>query len=692
MSHNPLLTPINELVDYSAIQASHVVPAIDQLLAQAKTAVEQVQDSEGHSWETLVDPLEDAVAPLWRAWTIVGHLNSVVNTPELRDAYNSRLPHVTEFSTWLGLNAKLFAKYQALRASDDYTQLSKARQRVVDLALRDFRLSGVELEGAQRERYAELSEQQAAASQRFSENVLDSIDGWHLLIPFEDSSRVAGIPADVLQAAATAAKAAGHEQSYLLTLKMPCYLPVMQYAQDRFLRETLYRAYATIASDQAEDLSKDNSKVIEELLSLRAEEAQLLGYQHFAELRLETRMAESAEQVVSFLHDLAKRSKAFAQQDLTELKAFAQTHLQLDELMPWDVPYAAERLREQRYDYSEDEIKQYFTEPTVLKGLFTVTQRLFGLSFQAISAPGWHADVQAYEVYNSTQQLKGYLYIDLYARTGKQGGAWVNSERERRLTADGVDVPVVYLVCNFSAPQGDTPALLTHDDVITLFHESGHALHALVSEVDEPAVSAFRAVEWDAIELPSQFMENFCWEWSVIQELSSHVATGQPLPRELFDKLLAAKNFQSGMMMVRQLEFALFDMLIHQANAGLSIAEVLHTLSQVRDQVAVIHPPAWHRFPHAFSHLFAGGYGAGYYSYKWAEVLSADAYAAFEEASSTHDRNTLHADTGRRFLKEVLAVGGTRSAAESFEAFRGRSPQVDALLRHSGFVTTESSL
>ncbi|MCQ9616273.1 M3 family metallopeptidase [Paenalcaligenes niemegkensis] len=681
---NPLLTPIDQLVAYADIKAEHVAPAIEQLLDQAKVAVDQIAHQPHSTWDSVVAALDDATEELWRSWTIVGHLNSVINTPELRDAYNDCLPKVTEFSTWVGLNEALYRHYKALVASPEYETLKPVQQRVLNLALRDFRLSGVELQGNDRERYAELSEQQAAASQRFSENVLDSIDSWTLLV--EDHGTLKGIPEDVQNAARDAAEAAG-KKGWLLNLKMPCYLPVMQYAESSELRAQLYKAYATVASDQADKPKLDNSASIEELLSLRAEEAQLLGFASYAHMRLETRMADSPEQVLAFLRTLASKAISFAQADLTQLREFAQKQLGIADLQPWDMAFAAERLRQERYAYSEDEVKQYFTEPQVLNGLFHVVNRLFNVSFEATTASVWHPSVTAYDVKDPTGKTLGHLYIDLYARTGKQGGAWVNGERSRRLSADGLILPVVYLVCNFSAPQADNPALLTHDDVITLFHESGHALHALLSTVDEPSASAFSAVEWDAIELPSQFMENFCWEWPVVQQLSSHVVSAEPLPYALYEKLLAAKNFQSGMQMVRQLEFSLFDMLIHDQPQGLNISEVLKILDTVRKEVAVITPPEWHRFPHAFSHLFAGGYGAGYYSYKWAEVLSSDAYEAFEEDALTSDdgtRDTLVSATGKRFLDEVLAIGGERPAAESFLAFRGREPSIDALLRHSG--------
>jgi len=686
MQQNPLLAPITELIDYAAISPADIEPAIATLLASAREAVERAADTSlPETWEAIIEPLEDASERLWRAWSVAGHLNAVVNTPELRAAYNACLPSITEFSTWVGLHEGLYAQYRRLKASPAFAALSPVRQRIIDLALRDFRLSGVELQGAERKRYAEISDAQAQASQKFSENVLDSVDQWSLHIT--DADRLEGIPPDVQQAARSAAQADGLE-GWKLVLKMPCYLPVMQHARDRTLRQEMYRAYATIASEQgAPEL--DNSKLIEQLLSLRAEEASLLGYDSFAALRLETRMADSAAQVLRFLRELAAKARPFALRDLGQLRDFARERLGMTDLEPWDIAYVSERLREERYAYSEEEIRQYFTEPQVLEGLFHVVKRLYGVTMRRTQAPVWHKDAQALEVLDAGGQSLGILYIDLYARQGKQGGAWVDSERSRRRSAAGLQLPVAYLTCNFSAPQDGKPALLSHDDVITLFHESGHALHALLSRIDDPGAAAFASVEWDAIELPSQFMENFCWEWPVVRSLSAHVDSGASIPRPLFDKLLAARNFQSGMQMLRQVEFSLFDMLIHHRANGLSIDEVLRTLNDVRKEVAVLFPPEWHRFPHNFSHLFAGGYGAGYYSYKWAEVLSADAYAAFEEsgiAGPNGERDTLDAKTGARFLNEILAIGGARPAAESFRAFRGREPSMDALLRHSGLV------
>lgn len=683
MNQNPLLVPIDALIDYAAVQPSHIEPAIKALIDETRDAIEQAaQPQTPPTWDALIDPVETVSGRLWRAWSVAGHLNAVVNTPELRQAYNQCLPLVTEFSTWVGLHKGLYTQYQRLRNSEGFGQLPAVRQRIIELALRDFRLSGVELEGEAREQYAQICDDEAQASQKFSENVLDAIDQWFLLV--DDASRLDGIPADVCDAAKADAEKNG-QTGWRLTLKMPCYLPVMQYAKDRGLRETLYRAYGTIASEQG-DASFDNTSLIEQLLDLRAREAQLLGFANFAQMRLETRMADNADQVLAFLRELAAKARPHAQRDLAQLQAFGREALGIDTLEPWDNAYVSERLRESRYAYSEDDIKQYFTEPKVLAGLFGVAKTLFGVEVRDTGLAAWHPDARVLEVLRDGEPC-GHLMLDLYARQGKQSGAWVDAERTRRRAQGQLQTPVVYLTCNFTPPANGKPALLTHDDVITLFHEAGHALHALLSTVDDPGASAFASVEWDAIELPSQFMENFCWEWRVVTQMSSHVNTGEPLPRALFDKLLAARNYQSGMQTVRQIEFSLFDMRIHNQANGLPIADVMQVLNEVRNEVAVLFPPEWHRFPHNFSHLFAGGYGAGYYSYKWAEVLSADAYAAFEETALTTESgepDTLNAETGRRFRDEILAVGGARPAAESFRAFRGRDAQVDALLRHSG--------
>ncbi len=682
---NPLIEQ-GDLLAYDAIEPAHIGPAVRHWLAQARTAVDHAAHPDTPAtWDAVIESLDDATEPLWRAWSAAGHLNAVVNTPELRDAYNEVLPDVVEFGTWLGLHEGLYAQYRRLRDASDFSQLPAVRQRIIELALRDFRLSGVELEGEARERFAELQERQAALSQKFSENVLDATDAWSLDIT--DETRLAGIPDDVRTGARAAAEAAG-VQGWRLTLQAPCYVPVIQYAEDAALRAEMYRAFATRASDMG-DASYDNSTLMAELLQMRQEEATLLGFDTYASRQLQTRMAHSATQVLEFLRELARRARPSAERDLAELKAHATNELGMQELQPWDVAFVSEHLREHRFHYSEEALRPYFPLPRVLQGWFDIIETLFGVRLRHGSAPVWHQDVEVIEVNNPDGTAVGYLYLDLYARTGKQSGAWVDLDRHRRRKPQGLQTPIVFLTCNFAAPQSGRPSQLTHDDVVTLFHESGHALHALLSEVDDVGASAFTSVEWDAIELPSQFMENFVWEFDVLQRLTGHVDTDEALPRELFDKLSAARNFLSGMGMLRQVEFSLFDMLLHQRPDPAEAADILATLQTVREEVAVIQSPEWHRFPHSFSHIFAGGYSAGYYSYKWAEVLSADAYAAFEEAARQGSR--LVPELGQKFRREVLAVGGARPAEDTFRAFRGRDADIEALLRHSGMSDTATT-
>jgi oligopeptidase A len=671
---NPLLD-FSGLPRFDAIQPEHIGPAIDALLAAAEAAVAHAEQVAPVRWDSFVVPLDDATERLWRAWGQVNHLQGVVNTPALREAYNTNLPKLTRFSSALGQNLALFAQYRALAATPEAGGNDAARRKVLDNALRDFRLGGAELGDADKQRFAAIQEELSALSAKFSQNVLDATDAWSLLI--DEPSRLAGLPDDVVAAARAAADKDG-QAGWKLTLQMPCYLPVQMYAADRALRETLYRANAIRASEFG-DPALDNSAAIERILALRGELAGLLGFASYAEYSLATKMARSPDEVLGFLRDLAARAKPYAQRDRAELEAYAREHLGLDELQAWDLAYASEKLKQARYSFSEQEVKQYFTEPKVLDGLFGVINDLYGLQVQADSAPVWHPDVRFFRVSDAQGRLVGQFYLDLYAREGKRGGAWMDDCRNRRDRADGVQTPLVYLVCNFGRGADGKPATFTHNEVTTLFHEMGHGLHQLLTQVGELGVAGINGVEWDAVELPSQFMENFCWEWPRLQAMTAHVDSGQPLPRALFDKMLAAKNYQSGMFTVRQLEFALFDMQLHHRfdAAGDSM---LQLLERVRDEVAVNRPPAWNRFPHQFSHIFAGGYGAGYYSYKWAEVLSADAYAAFEEAPDQL------AATGARFLQEILARGGSRPALQNFTAFRGRAPELDALLRHSGMA------
>jgi oligopeptidase A len=604
----------------------------------------------------------------------VNHLKSVADSPELRAAYNENLPKITEFHTRMGSDERLYAKYKAIAQAPQAQGLSPARQRALQNALRDFVLSGAELQGQAKQRFAQIQERAAQLSQAFSEHVLDATDGYAY---YASEAELDGVPADVRAAARAAAEAEG-KSGHKITLHFPSYFPVMQYGTDRALRERLYRAYVTRASELGANPALDNSAVMAELLALRQEEAQLLGYASFAAMSLVPKMAESPEQVDDFLRDLAHRARPSAERDLAELREFATRELGLPELQAWDTTYASERLKEARYAFSDQEVKQYFTEPKVLAGLFGIVESLFEVQIKPDTAPVWHDSVRFFRI-ERDGKLVGQFYLDPYARAGKRPGAWMDDVRGRWSRPEGaLQTPVAHMVCNFAPPVGGRPALLTHDEVTTLFHEFGHGLHHMLTQVDEIAVSGISGVEWDAVELPSQFMENFCWEWEVVQRMTAHVDSGAPLPRELFDKMVAAKNFQSGMQTLRQIEFSLFDMLVHQQAPD--AAGVQRVLDDVRREVSVLPPPAFNRFQHSFSHIFAGGYSAGYYSYKWAEVLSADAWSAFEEAG------VLNAEVGRRYRREILEVGGSRPAMDSFKAFRGREPRIDALLRHQGIA------
>jgi oligopeptidase A len=677
---NPLLD-FSGLPRFAEFKPEHVAPAVDQLLAEGRTAIERSLAAPV-SWDALIAPLEDANERIGRAWGQVAHLHAVLDSPELRDAYNASLPKITQYWTELGQNQRLFEKYKQLAATAEFPSLSAPRKKIVANALRDFRLGGAELPAEKKLRYAAIQEALAAAGAKFSENLLDATNAFSIVV---DGKRVAGIPPDVLQSAQEAARKDGKD-GWKFTLHAPSYLPAMQYADDRALRETLYRESVTRASEFGKP-EWDNTPLIARIVALRREIAQLLGYASYAQVSLVPKMAESPEQVLGFLDDLARRARPFAEQDVAELRAFAKQKLTLENLEAWDVPYASEKLRLERYAFSDQEVKQYFPEDIVLQGLFRVAETLYGVALRPAQAPVWHEDVRFFEIrdrkgQSASHPVIGQFYIDLYARETKRGGAWMDDAISRRRKGTELQTPVAYLTCNFSRPVGNRPALFTHDEVLTLFHEFGHGLHHLLTRVDELGVSGISGVEWDAVELPSQFMENFAWEWDVLRHMTRHVDTGVPLPRELFDKMVAAKNFQSGLAMLRQIEFALFDMRLHFDFDPASGRTALQLLEEVRQKVAVLRPPAYNRFPNNFSHIFAGGYAAGYYSYKWAEVLSADAYSAFEEVGPA--QGILDPMTGERFRDEILAVGGSRPAAESFRAFRGREPTVDALLRHNG--------
>ncbi|HEV3432169.1 MAG TPA: M3 family metallopeptidase [Paraburkholderia sp.] len=686
-SDNPLLD-FSGLPRFGEIRPEHVTPALDVLLANASAAVERAaQPMTPAQWSDVVEPVERVTEPLSRAWGVIGHLNAVADTPELRAVYGENLPRVTEFWSSVGQNLALYEKYKAITNHNSFQLLTSERKKILDNALRDFRLSGAELPEDQKPRFAELQERQAALAKAFSDHVLDATNAYAFYAT--DESELAGLPEDVIAAAREAAERENKE-GYKFTLHFPSYFPVLQYSENRAMRETMYRAYVTRASELGPVYGGgkpewDNTAIVDEQLKLRAEEAKMLGYNNFAEVSLTPKMAETPAQVMSFLEDLATRARPHAEKDWQELREFASSELGLTQLEPWDMAFAAERLRQKRYSFSENEVKQYFPEDFVLKGLFKVTETLFGVRIRDDSAPVWNDDVRFFRVENADGTLVAQFYLDLYAREGKRGGAWMDDARSRRkLDANGVQTPVAYLTCNFSAPVGGRPACFTHDEVITLFHEFGHGLHHMLTRVDELSVSGINGVEWDAVELPSQFMENFCWEWDVLTEMTSHVETAKPLPRELFDKMIAAKNFQSGLGTLRQIVFSMFDMALHvdfDASKGKTVNDLAR---EINERYHVIAQAPFSRWPNTFSHIFAGGYAAGYYSYKWAEVLSADAYAAFEEAAAAAKSSVLDPATGTRYRQEILEVGGSRPAMESFKAFRGREPNIDALLRHNG--------
>jgi oligopeptidase A len=684
-STNPLLD-FSGLPRYGSVRPEHVTPAVEDLLAQNRELVARlVQDGTRATWAEFVRPLEEANERLARAWGQVAHLHAVDDNPGIREAYNANLPKVTQYWTELAQHAGLFAKYKALAASEAFARLEPAQRRIVENELRDFRLGGAELSPEKKQRFAAIQEELAALAAKFSENLLDATNAFSLVV--EDRARLAGIPEDVVQAAAEAARKDG-KSGWKLTLHAPSYVPVMQYADERRLRERMYREYVTRASEFGRP-ELDNTDLIRRELALRREKAALLGYASFAEYSLVPKMAESPRQVLEFLEDLAARALPFARKDYAELLDFAQTELGIGELCAWDVGWASEKLRARKYAFSDQDVKQYFPEPKVLEGMFRVVQSIYGVHIEPDSAPVWHPDVRFFRITDASGALLGRFYVDLYARETKRGGAWMDEAITRHRTEAGVQTPVAYLICNFSGPvEGPDgarrPALFTHDEVSTLFHEFGHGLHHLLTRVDYLAVSGIRGVEWDAVELPSQFMENFCWEWEVLEHMSAHVESGQPLPRALFEKMLAAKNFQSGMQTVRQIEFSLFDMQLHHDYDPAGSETPLALLDKIRSRVSVVLPPAYNRFPNNFSHIFAGSYAAGYYSYKWAEVLSADAYSMFEERRDS--AGVLDAETGARFRDEILGVGGSRPAIESFKAFRGREPRIDALLRHNGMI------
>ena len=694
-SSNPLLSFGRGIAQYDQVKPEQIAPAIEFLLSGCEAAVTKAIDPKTPaSWNDLAEPLEDATEQLGRSWGVVSHLNAVADTPELRAAYGAMLPKVTAFFASLGQNLELYKRYKEIKAGAEFAKLSPEQQKVIDNSLRDFRLGGAELADDQKPRFTQIQDEQAALAKAFSDHVLDATDSFIHLV--SSQADLIGLPEDAIAAAADTAKQKGLE-GWAFTLHFPSYYPVQQYSQNRSLRRLLYEAYVTRASELAPQYSKgniewDNTHNMIEQLRLRDEEARMLGFDNYAALSLAPKMARDVSEVDSFLTDFAKRAKPFAQKDWNELQEFARSLGLVDGIEPWDMAFISERLKHERYAFSENELKQYFPLPKVLDGLFKVIQTLFSVNIQPASLPIWHPSVQSFEIRNANNQIIAYFYLDPYARSGKRGGAWMDDARGRRLLANGeIQAPVAYLVCNFAAPVEVNGQLrqptITHDDVITLFHESGHGLHHLLTQVGALGVSGINGVEWDAVELPSQFMENFCWEWEVLQQMTAHVDTGLPLPRDLYNKMLSAKNFQNGLTTMRQLVFSLTDWRLHsQFDAQTAQGQaVLDLAREINNQFHVIPQATISRWPNTFSHIFAGGYAAGYYSYKWAEVLSADVYSAFEEAAKQKG-TVLDAETGKRYRKEILEVGGSRPAAESFKAFRGRPPQIDALLRHGGLV------
>ncbi|UIM55373.1 oligopeptidase A [Serratia marcescens] len=675
---NPLLTPFS-LPPFSAIRPEDIVPAVQSALADCRAAVERVVAQPGpFTWDNLCQPLAESDDRLSRIWSPIGHLNSVKNSPELRAAYEQALPLLSEYGTWVGQHEGLYQAYRSLKEGAAFEALSVPQRKAVDNALRDFELSGIGLSADKQQRYGEIVARLSELGSTYSNNVLDATMGWSKLIT--DEAELSGLPESAL-AQAQAMAQAKEQDGWLLTLDMPSYLPVLTYADNRALREEMYRAFATRASDQGPNAGKwDNSEVMAETLALRHELAQLLGFATYADKSLATKMAESPEQVIGFLSDLAKRAHPQAEQELAQLRAFAKQHYGVDELDAWDITYYGEKQKQHLFSISDEQLRPYFPEQRVVEGLFEVVKRIYGITAkERKDVETWHPDVRFFDLFDADGELRGSFYLDLYARENKRGGAWMDDCVGSLRKADGtLQKPVAYLTCNFNRPLGDQPALFTHNEVTTLFHEFGHGLHHMLTQIDTAGVSGINGVPWDAVELPSQFMENWCWEPEALAFISGHYQSGEPLPKAMLDKLLAAKNYQAALFILRQLEFGLFDFRMHFEYSPEKGAQILPTLAEVKKMVAVVPSPSWGRFPHAFSHIFAGGYAAGYYSYLWAEVLSADAYSRFEE------EGIFNAETGKSFLDNILSRGGAEEPMALFKRFRGREPQLDAMLRHYG--------
>ena len=675
---NPLLN-IEDLPNYSDIKTEHIQPALDTLLKESRALTQSLlNDNNEYTWNNLIEPLEKADNQLERMWSPISHMNGVVNTPELRDAYNACLPKLSEYSTEMGQNKALFDAIQQLQENQETLGLDDAQRKSIEDSLKGFRLSGVDLDDDKKQRYGEISSELSTITSNYSDNVLDATNDWTKHI--NDKSALIGLPDTAIEQAAAAA-AQRETEGYMLTLEFPSYYAVMSYADDRALREEMYRAYSTRASDQGSKPELDNSENMEKILRLRQEKAKLLGFDNYSELSLDTKMANSPSQVLDFLGELAEKSLPYAKKEYEELKQFAHEQLGINDMQAWDVTYASEKLKQERYSISDEDLKPYFPVDNVLAGLFELVEKLYNVSIkQNSSEKSWHDDVRFYEIYDAKGELKARFYLDLYARQHKRGGAWMADFCSRFKSNGSVQTPVAFMTCNSAAPAGGKPALFTHDEVITLFHEFGHGLHHMMTQIEYLDISGISGVEWDAVELPSQFMENWCWQREALDMFAAHYETGEKIPDELFNKMKAAQHFQTAMGMVRQLEFSIFDMKLHMDTNINSADQIQEILDEVRSTVSVVTPPAFNRFQHGFSHIFAGGYAAGYYSYKWAEVLSADAFARFEE------EGLFNQEVGNAFLTEILEVGGSRPAIESFIAFRGREPSVDALLKHSGLA------
>ena len=674
----PAIEMVEGLPIFSAIKHEDIKPAIEKAISACKQEIEDVVASQDYSYANVVARLEEVDDTMSKMWSPVSHMNSVVSSDTLRDAHDSCLPLLSEYGTWVGQHEGLYNAYVSLQQSDEYRELDEQRQKVIDNAVRDFTLSGVALSGEKKKRFADIQARLSELSSTFSNNVMDATMGWTKHVTNEDL--LSGMPESAKEAAAQTAEEK-EQEGYLFTLDIPSYLPVMLYADNRELREEMYRAYATKASEQGPGEGQwDNTDIIKQTLVLKTEMAELLDFDNYAERSLATKMAESSQQVVSFLRDLADKSKPQAAREFEEVKAYAKAQFNVDELAAWDVPYYSEKLKQERYTISDEMLRPYFPEEKVLSGLFDVVHRLYGLTI--IEQPGvdtWHKDVRYFTITDSADVMRGSFYLDLYARAKKRGGAWMDECRVRRERVNGeLQLPVAYLTCNFNAPVGDKPAMFTHDEVVTLFHEFGHGIHHMLTKMSVAGVSGINGVPWDAVELPSQFLENWCWEEDALNFISGHYETGEPLPADLLERMLAARDYQAAMQMVRQLEFSLFDFLLHSQKG--ETADVQGTLDAVRNEVAVVVPPSFNRFQNSFGHIFAGGYAAGYYSYKWAEVLSADAYSKFEEDG------IFNRETGKSFLNNILEMGGSREPMDLFVAFRGREPNVDALLRHNGIT------